>query len=206
MTNGTLKFKLRRTAQLVTVVVIGLGFASCGKSFSEYVGISKRSPDETLVTTNSPLTVPPDYALRPPSDAPKADQPVLVTQTRQDGPQPIAPLPSQIERQKALKERAASQAAQQRSPAPQPITTASTDQHANAPTAHGHPTSANQHANAPIALGQPTPTQQSQPRKRITQAEYEEKIVQARRDDLARRKAKNPNYGTWRNIWGAIWD
>jgi len=231
MTNSTLKYKLRCIAQLTAVVIVGFGFAACSKSMSDYVGISKRSPDETQVTTNRPLSVPPDYALRPPTDAPKQiqpgpyippeNQPLSAPPKNQlapaqrpaslngaqpiaplpsqpapaqrpaslNGARPIAPLPSQLKRQQAIRERAAAQAAAAQA---RPVTTASAPQQ-NAPTALGQP-------------GQPVTTQPSKPARRPTQAEYDEKLEQARKDDIARRKAKNPNYGTWRNVWKTIWD
>jgi len=206
MTDRTLNSRMRRMAHISAVVVVGLGLSACGKSFSEYVGISKKSPDETLVITNRPLSVPPDYALRPPTDAPKQiqpgayippenqplsappkNQPAPVQQSaNRNGARPIAPLPSQLERQRAIRERAAAPKA---AVAQRPVTTASVPPQ-----------------NAPIALGQPRTTQPSQPQKRISQAEYEKKVEQSRKDELARKRAQNPNYGTWRNVWKSIWE
>ena len=46
-------------------------------SFMDTLGIGKATPDETQVTQNQPLSVPPDMQLRPPSSsaAPAAQQP-----------------------------------------------------------------------------------------------------------------------------------
>lgn len=211
MTNVTLKSKMRQTAYITAVVIVGLGFSACAKNFSDYVGISKQSPDESKVTTNRPLSVPPDYSLRPPSDnpqqnqsvvnvpaqnqplalnAPPPNQPAPDTQTPdtqttgQDRARPIAPRPAQVERKRALRERAAAQPAQRQAT----------------------PTTPPQQVNTPTTLGQQPATTPTQPRKRLSDAEYKEKIAQARKDDLARRRTKNPNYGTWRNVWKSVWE
>ncbi len=216
MTNKTLKFKLRRMAHITAVVIVGFGFTACSKSMSQMMGIAKHTPDETLVTTNRPLSVPPDYALRPPTDAPQQVQPgpyippenqplsappknqpaQAQPPANQNGARPIAPLPSQLARQRAIRERATAQRA---AAAQRPVTTASVPQ-------QKVPQQKVPQQNAPTTLGQPVSTTPSQPTKRPTQAEYEAKIQQSRKDDLARQQAKNPNYGTWRNVWSAIWD
>ncbi len=62
-----------------TAVLLGLTAAlltGCGEaSFLETMGMGKSSPDERLVSTNPPLSVPPDMMLRPPSDAGKPSAP-----------------------------------------------------------------------------------------------------------------------------------
>jgi len=76
-----------------------LGLAACG-GFREQLGLTKQSPDEFRVVSRAPLTVPPDFSLRPPEPgAPRpqegtpaqqaeravfrnsAGQPTVVTQT-----------------------------------------------------------------------------------------------------------------------------
>jgi hypothetical protein len=54
---------------LVAVSVALAGAASLGgcSSLSKSMGISKVTPDEFRVVTKAPLTVPPDFSLRPPS-------------------------------------------------------------------------------------------------------------------------------------------
>ncbi len=45
---------------------LGFGMAGCS-SAAQALGITKVTPDEFRVVTKAPLTVPPDYALRPPA-------------------------------------------------------------------------------------------------------------------------------------------
>jgi hypothetical protein len=55
--------------QFVAVSVALAGVASLGgcNSLSKSIGMSKVTPDEFRVVTKAPLTVPPDFALRPPA-------------------------------------------------------------------------------------------------------------------------------------------
>jgi hypothetical protein len=50
------------------VAVVGLAFAlgGCGSQVRQALGMTKRSPDEFQVVAHAPLTLPPDYNLRPP--------------------------------------------------------------------------------------------------------------------------------------------
>ncbi len=50
----------------MAVLCAGLGLAGC-QSASRALGLGKVSPDEFRVVTKAPLTLPPDYALRPPA-------------------------------------------------------------------------------------------------------------------------------------------
>ena len=54
------------TAFAVTAGVAAIGLAGCSAA-GRALGITKVTPDEFRVVTKAPLTVPPDYALRPPS-------------------------------------------------------------------------------------------------------------------------------------------
>ena len=61
---------IRQTA-LRTAVLVALGGLAAGCSetgFQDFIGAGKVAPDETQVTVNQPLTVPPDLQLRPPSN------------------------------------------------------------------------------------------------------------------------------------------
>ena len=54
----------------ISCLFAALLLAGCSEtSFMDTLGIGKASPDETQVTTNQPLSVPPDMQLRPPSSA-----------------------------------------------------------------------------------------------------------------------------------------
>jgi len=48
------------------LTVFGMGLAGC-QSTAKALGMTKVVPDEFRVVTKAPLTVPPDYSLRPPS-------------------------------------------------------------------------------------------------------------------------------------------
>ena len=48
------------------LTVLGMGLAGC-QSTAKALGMTKVVPDEFRVVTKAPLTVPPDYALRPPT-------------------------------------------------------------------------------------------------------------------------------------------
>ena len=47
-------------------VLASLTVVGCGESLKEKIGLSKRSPDEFSVVTRAPLSLPPDFNLRPP--------------------------------------------------------------------------------------------------------------------------------------------
>ena len=48
----------------VTLVLVG-----CGGRSGKIIGLGKTAPDEFFVVSRAPLSLPPDYALRPPSEA-----------------------------------------------------------------------------------------------------------------------------------------
>ncbi len=57
--------------------------AGCGGGVKQSLGIAKRAPDEFSVVTRAPLTMPPDYGLRPPRPGERRPQePVLRSQAR----------------------------------------------------------------------------------------------------------------------------
>lgn len=60
---------MRGSVPLGVLLVTGLGLAlaGCG-GLGDALGLSKRPPDEFEVVAKKPLTVPPDFNLRPPSD------------------------------------------------------------------------------------------------------------------------------------------
>lgn len=51
--------------------------AACSQETKEQLGLSRTPPDEFAVVTRAPLSVPPDYHLRPPS--PGADRPMEIS-------------------------------------------------------------------------------------------------------------------------------
>ncbi|WP_227010138.1 DUF3035 domain-containing protein [Pelagibius marinus] len=68
------------TYRLLMVAGLALGLSACG-GFSESLGTSKQSPDEFRVVSRAPLTVPPDFQLRPPE--PGAPRPQVGTPAQQ---------------------------------------------------------------------------------------------------------------------------
>jgi hypothetical protein len=64
-----------RTNLWMSLAAVGLVLAlsGCGNQVRQALGMTKRSPDEFQVVAHAPLTLPPDYNLRPP--APGAPRP-----------------------------------------------------------------------------------------------------------------------------------
>jgi hypothetical protein len=55
-----------RLAFPLALALLGLGLGGC-ESTKEMLGLTKRSPDEFQVVSRAPLSMPPDYSLRPPT-------------------------------------------------------------------------------------------------------------------------------------------
>ncbi len=73
--------------------------AGCSESsFMDTLGIGKQAPDERLVSTNPPLSVPPDMQLRPPADTAAAPTPQQAAATADggnlSGPQSLDAVPT----------------------------------------------------------------------------------------------------------------
>ncbi len=56
---------MQKTATLVALVAACAATSGCG-GFRQAIGVEKVAPDEFRVVTRAPLTLPPDYSLRPP--------------------------------------------------------------------------------------------------------------------------------------------
>jgi hypothetical protein len=58
----------RFIARSVPVLLLGSGvlLAGCSENMTRTFGLTRDAPDEYTVTTRAPLSLPPDYALRPP--------------------------------------------------------------------------------------------------------------------------------------------
>ena len=52
--------------KVICVVLIGLLLASCSSDVKDSLGIHRDAPDEYKVIANPPLSIPPDFSLRPP--------------------------------------------------------------------------------------------------------------------------------------------
>lgn len=75
-----------RTALLAAAPLLALaallGLAGCsGEELSRTIGLTRDAPDEFTVTTRAPLSMPPDFALRPPR--PGASRPQELTERQQ---------------------------------------------------------------------------------------------------------------------------
>lgn len=70
----------RMTLRLLMIAGLALALSACG-GFREQLGMNKQSPDEFRVVSRAPLTLPPDYSLRPPE--PGAPRPQVGTSAQQ---------------------------------------------------------------------------------------------------------------------------
>lgn len=68
-----MRMTLRKAAYLLTLSS-ALLLTACGGDMKEELGLKKAPPDEFSVVTRAPLSVPPDYTLRPPR--PGAERPM----------------------------------------------------------------------------------------------------------------------------------
>jgi hypothetical protein len=66
---------MSRTLWMIVVVAAAIGVGGCEQT-RNMLGLNKRAPDEFAVYSRAPLSLPPNYALRPPE--PGSDRPNLV--------------------------------------------------------------------------------------------------------------------------------
>jgi hypothetical protein len=218
---------MRQIQAIAALAALGISLGACS-SVKDAMGISKNPPNEKQVTTNQPLAMPPDIALRPPQQrsiqAAVNPQPQPVDNSRaqpiqawkKPPPQPVdnsraqpiqawkKPPPQPVDNSRAQPIQA------WKKPPPQPIVQQPA---ANPQVATYNPP---RQAAAPIPLGQQAPqypqtaqapqTRQRRDPSKMTPQEYNAYLEELRRQELAKKRAKNPNYGTWKNIWSSIWD
>ena len=86
--------KTMTIGRLAAICVTGMLVTGCGASdaISDFAGFGKYSPDETQVSTNQSLTMPPDLQLRPPSEGQPANAPAQQAFTPS---QPVTTAPPQ---------------------------------------------------------------------------------------------------------------
>jgi len=72
--------------KIILTVCLGLAVTACSQKQKENLGLSNVAPDEFAVVTRAPLSVPPDYGLRPPR--PGTQRPMEIS-TRDDARQTI---------------------------------------------------------------------------------------------------------------------
>lgn len=56
----------RRVISVLGAIALGAPLAACTADLTRTFGFTRDSPDEFTVTTQAPLTMPPDYSIRPP--------------------------------------------------------------------------------------------------------------------------------------------
>lgn len=69
-------------------LLAGVGALSACSNMKKSLGIENSAPDEFMVTTRAPLTLPPDFDLRPVSSVTAARQEVAPQAVSQAAPQP----------------------------------------------------------------------------------------------------------------------
>lgn len=63
---------------------LAAGLAGCGERTRQAIGLDRQAPDEFAVVTRAPLSVPPDFNLRPPvPGAPRPQEPEVTEQARE---------------------------------------------------------------------------------------------------------------------------
>lgn len=68
----------------VAAALLGAGLAACSADSGEILGLDKRTPDEFNVVSRAPLTLPPNYGLRPPDPRGQRFQDLQPRETAQD--------------------------------------------------------------------------------------------------------------------------
>jgi len=59
--------RIRSLAALSLLTLSSASLAACGGGFGDSIGLSKITPDEFLTVSTAPLSLPPEYGLRPPA-------------------------------------------------------------------------------------------------------------------------------------------
>ena len=96
------------TLRLLTVAALTLAVSACG-GFRDQLGLTKQSPDEFRVVSRAPLTLPPNYNLRPPE--PGAPRPQVGTAAQQAERAVLANSQNPVVRQQAAVPRTVGEAA-----------------------------------------------------------------------------------------------
>ena len=68
----------------VLLVILAAFTLSACENAREAIGIGKQSPDEFAVVTRAPLSMPPDFSLRPPRPGAERSQEKSVTDSARD--------------------------------------------------------------------------------------------------------------------------
>ena len=71
----------KRNVLTVASLAAAVALAGCGGDLSRSIGLTRDAPDEFTVTTRAPLSMPPDFSLRPPR--PGASRPQELSERQQ---------------------------------------------------------------------------------------------------------------------------
>ncbi len=77
----SLRISVTTAARLLPAMTLALALAGCGNDLSRTIGLTRDAPDEFTVTTRAPLSMPPDFSLRPPR--PGASRPQELSERQQ---------------------------------------------------------------------------------------------------------------------------
>lgn len=66
--------RFQRTAGVASLLAAVLLLAGCGSDIRKQFGLARSSPDEFRVVSRAPLTMPPDFSLRPPEPGARRPQ------------------------------------------------------------------------------------------------------------------------------------
>lgn len=83
MSEQAKRYGTRNAAGLAVLVAVALGTGACS-NLRQQIGLDKQVPDEFRIVARPPLSMPPDYALRPPQPgAPRPQEEAVVDRARQ---------------------------------------------------------------------------------------------------------------------------
>lgn len=160
-----------KTVTASLLLVAGLVLPGC-ESVNDAFGLSKaNTPDETQVTVNRSLAIPPDYSLRPPAEGSNAQAAAAAPSAAPTQPQNTT--------------------AQSITPPVTATTQENTGQSAAVTPTDQNTQTASAQANGGISTTRPDGTKKTP----------EEIRQEARQKQIERERAKNPDYGTWKNIF-----
>lgn len=191
-----------RLRTLACLGALALPLAACGETaFQDLMDVGKYSPDESKVARGQALTVPPDLQLRPPGSAAAAAAPQpapqavpgqpLATTAPQYGAAPTTPA-----QPTPYNAATATAPAQSAATAPRPITPTQPGTATTAATTPGAAPAQPDDVYARYGISRTNPDGTKKTQSQLN--------AELRKVALARKRQKNPNYGTIFNM-GNIW-
>ncbi len=188
------RLKTRKVA--VIAALSGLVFVGgCAGGFRETFGLTKKSPNENLVRVNRPLSLPPDYSLKAPDTSVPAVEAGEQLPPGQNAARTV-PAAGTVPAPAPVRQAGGPAVIGQPAPAqPVPVRTA-----AVSPTAPAAPPAA---APAkPVDVYEQWGVSKTNPDG--TPKTDAQLAAELRKKYLEKKKAANPNYGTWKNFLGAL--